>query len=336
MGNPGIININDLFGIKEDDPVENQVQRNDVMEVRLSQLVPFSNHKFKLYEGKRLDDMISSIREYGVITPIVLRRLDDGTLQILAGHNRVNAAKIAGIETITKDKFIIYDELSDSDARAIVRETNILQRGFSELSYSEKAAVLAERHNDLKKQGKMKEIINEIEDIYKADDLDENSDLGKLCPQNETREKVAEKYDLSARMVSYYIRIDTLIEELKDRLDIGEIPFMAAVNLSFLKEDEQKIVEAITDDNNFKIDLKKSEMLKTFSKGRSLNYDKAYEVLSGKYFDKPKANIKSKFTSKFTKSIVGKYVTENRTINEVEKIIEELLKEYFAQEGTRD
>jgi ParB family chromosome partitioning protein len=132
-------------------------------------------------------------------------------------------------------------------------------------------------------------------------------------------------------MVSRYLRIDVLIDELKYRIDNDEIPLTSGVDLSFLKENEQEIIESIINDYGFKVDLKKSETLKTFSQGRNFNYDKAYEVLSGKYFDKPKKNKKPKFTSKFTKNIVERYVTEDRNIREIENLIEQLLKQHFSQ-----
>ena len=338
MGKNGILNINDLFGIKENDTVVNQEHENDVndvndvIEVKLSELVPFLNHKFKLYEGQRLDDMVLSIKEYGILTPIVLRKLDDGTLQILAGHNRVNAAKIAGIEKISKDKFIILRGITDEEARAIVRETNIIQRGFSELSHSEKAAVLVERHKDIKEQGRMKEIISQIENLYKADDLEEKSKFRQLGETLRSDKEIGKQYDLSPRVVSRYLRIDTLIEELKDRLDSGEIPFMVGVDLSFLKEQEQEVVETLIEDFGFKVDTKKSDVLKTLSKGRSLNYDKAYEILSEKYFDKPK-KIKN---FKLKPKLVRKYFKENQTEKEIEEIIDNALELYFSQKSNLD
>lgn len=334
MSKPSVINLNDLFGSDEDEDDIKKISEKSgakVKEIRLSDLVSFKNHRFKLYQGKRLEDMVSSIREYGIITPLILRKLDDEKYEILSGHNRVNAARIVGIESILEDKFVIKEGLSDTDARTIVNETNVIQRGFAELSHSEKASVLAERHRAIKDQGKRKELIEEIENLYKADDLEENTDLGQIDPRTNTRDKVGEQYDLSPSAVSRYLRIDTLTNELKDRIDANEIPLMAGVDLSFLKKDEQEIIESILDDHGFKVDLKKSEILKNYSKGRNFNYDKAYEVLSGKFFDKPKGNKKPKFTPKFTNKIAQKYVTESCTINEVEKIIEELLENYFSQ-----
>lgn len=326
------------FFLTEDDN-----QKQGTTEVELSQLVPFKNHPFKLYDGERLNDMVESIKEHGVITPLIVRPLEDNKYEILSGHNRANAGKIAGLEKVP---VVIKEGLTDEEAMLIVTETNLIQRSFSELSHSEKARILTERHNAIKEQGRRIDLgknlslekqrkinlINEIENLSNTDGLHQNSDFGQFGQNENTREKVANKYDLSPRNVARYLRIDTLIAELKYRLDIGEIPFMAGVDLSFLKEDEQEMVESILDDFGFKVDLRKSDVLKTLSKGRNFNYNKAHEILSGKYFDKPKAsNKKPKFSSKFTKNIIEKYVTEERSLREVEKIAEELLEKHFSQ-----
>ncbi|MGJ0847811.1 ParB N-terminal domain-containing protein [Tissierella praeacuta] len=328
MTKPSVINLNDLFGPTEDETIEDDKQKQGTVEINISNLIPFKNHPFKLYEGERLNDMVESIKEHGVITPLIVRPLENDKYEILSGHNRANSAKIAGVEKVP---VFIKENITDEEAMLIVTETNLIQRSFSELSHSEKARILTERHNAIKEQGRRTDLINEIERMSNTDDLQENSDLGQFVQKLESRDKIGNQYDLSGKTISRYLRIDMLIDELKLRLDNGELPFMAGVDLSFLKEDEQEMVEAILDDYGFKIDLKKSEVLKTLSQGRNFNYDKAHEILSGKFFHKPKKNKKPKFTSKFTKNIVGKYVTENRSISEIEKLIEQLLEEYFSQ-----
>lgn len=328
MTKPSVINVNDIFGLTDDEKIEGDKQKQGLVEINISDLISFKNHPFKLYEGERLNDMVESIKEHGVITPLIVRPLESNKYEILSGHNRANSAKIAGLGKVP---VVIKEDLTDEEAMLIVTETNVIQRSFSELAHSEKARVLVERHKAIKQQGRRTDLINEIENICKADDLEESSSFRQLGENHRSDVELADSYNISPRVVSRYIRIDTLINELKDRIDINEIPFMAGVDLSFLKEDEQEIVEAILDDYGFKVDLKKSEVLKTLSKGRNFNYDKAHEVLSGKFFDKPKKNKKTKFTSRFTKNIVEKYVTENRGISEVEKLIERLLEEHFSQ-----
>ncbi len=107
----------------------------------------------------------------------------------------------------------------------------------------------------------------------------------------------------------------------------NEIPFTAAVDLSFLKQEEQEIVEDILDDYGFKVDLKKSDILKSYSQGSNFKYDKAYEVLSGKYFNKPKKVKNFKLKPK----LINKYFKENQTQKEIEEIIEYALELYFSQ-----
>ena len=160
---------------------------------------------------------------------MLFRSKGDGKYEILSGHNRANSAKIAGL---TKVPVVIKEDLTDEEAMLIVTETNLIQRAFSELTHSEKARILTERHDAIKEQGRRTELINEIEKLYKTDNIQENSDLGQIDPKEFTRDKIGDQYDLSPRMVSRYLRIDTLIAELKERLDNNEIPFTAAVDLS--------------------------------------------------------------------------------------------------------
>jgi len=321
MNKINTINLRDMLGI-EDEPLD--VKNQGTTEVELSQLVPFSNHPFKLYEGDRLEDMVKSIKEHGVITPIIVRKLEDGRFEMLSGHNRANAAKIANL---IKIPVVIKEDLTDEEAMLIVTETNLIQRSFSELSHSEKAKILTERHKAIKYQGKRIDLINEIEKLSKTDEMDKNLDVRRICETLKSDQRIANKYDLSPRNVSNYIRIDTLTKELKQKLDTDEIPFTAAVNLSFLNDGDQELVETILADYGYKIDLKKSEILKNYSQARNLNYDKAKEVLSGKYFDQPKKVKNFKLKPK----LVSKFFKENQTQKEVEEIIETALELYFSQ-----
>ena len=121
----------DIFG-EDADP--SPKQQAGVTEIEITKLSPFANHPFKLYEGERLNDMVTSIKELGVILPVVVRPKDNDNYEILSGHNRVNAAKIAGLEKVPT---VIKEGLSDEEANLIVTETNLLQRSFADLSYSE-------------------------------------------------------------------------------------------------------------------------------------------------------------------------------------------------------
>ncbi|PKM52498.1 MAG: chromosome partitioning protein ParB [Firmicutes bacterium HGW-Firmicutes-7] len=330
-------NIFDLFEVSpEDDKMKKEIQGSKSLSI--NKLKPFLNHPFKLYQGDRLKDMIESIKAHGIITPVIVRPLDDG-YEILSGHNRINAAKLANIENVP---VIIKENLTDDEAMLIVTETNLIQRSFTDLSYSERARVLTEHYKAIKEQGKRIDleieisaekqrkidIINEIEMLSNPDKINENLDLGQIGPNAYSREKVASSYDLSPRAVSRYLRIDTLINSLKERIDNSQIPFISGVDLSFLKDSEQETVEDILASHGFKIDLKKSEALKEQSQNKKLTYEKAYSILSGKNLDKPK-KVKA---FKVSPKIASKYFKENQTQREIEGIIDEALNQYFSKD----
>ena len=122
-------------------PVKTMKGRVTMLDI--DSIKPFHNHPFHLYEGDRLDDMVESIRGHGILNPVIVRKIDDG-YEMLSGHNRQKAAKIAGLKKIPA---IIKYDLPDTDAYVYVIETNLMQRSFSDLEISEKAAVLKERYD---------------------------------------------------------------------------------------------------------------------------------------------------------------------------------------------
>lgn len=120
-----------------------KTMKGGVTMLDIDSIKPFHNHPFHLYEGDRLDDMVESIRDHGILNPVIVREIDDG-YEMLSGHNRQKAAKIAGLKKIPA---IIKYDLPDTDAYVYVIETNLMQRSFSDLEISEKAAVLKERYD---------------------------------------------------------------------------------------------------------------------------------------------------------------------------------------------
>lgn len=129
-----------------------------VQMVPVKSIQPFHDHPFHLYEGERLEDMIASVKEHGVLNPVIVQKLDTG-YEMLSGHNRWNAAKLAGIKEIPA---IVKTGLSEEEAYVYVIETNLMQRSFSDLAISEKAAVLKARYEKEACQGKRNDILEEI------------------------------------------------------------------------------------------------------------------------------------------------------------------------------
>ena len=161
----------DVLDYLDDDSVSIS-KDNEIKKVPVDQLVPFHNHPFKLYEGQRLDDMVESIREHGIMIPILVR-MYKGKLEILSGHNRLNAAILAGL---TEVPVIEKIGLTEKEAYTYVIETNLIQRGFSELLPSEQAAALEIEYDKVISQGKRNDIIREIEKMSGIESTSGQSD----------------------------------------------------------------------------------------------------------------------------------------------------------------
>ena len=220
-----------------------------ILEMDFARMEPFPNHKFKLYEGQQLADMVESIRQFGVLLPIILWHNEDGKYIILSGHNRHNAALLAGL---SKGPVIIKENLTYDEAVLIVTETNLRQRSFGDMSHSERAYCLAQHYEALKSQGRRNDLLDEIEMLL--------------------NEKLGEEYGLSHAKVARYIRLAGLNTKLLEKVDTGEIPFLAAYDLSFIENgDRQRQIAELMESNNYKVDMKKAELLRSYYETGKLN-----------------------------------------------------------------
>jgi ParB family chromosome partitioning protein len=271
--------------------------------------------------------MVRSIKELGVIVPIIVRTKGE-LYEILSGHNRANAAKVAGLKKVP---VIIKENLEDEEAMLIVTETNLMQRSFSDMLHSERAMALSEHHKALASQGKRTDILKEIEAMLKADEIKNEETSRQVGEKLTSADETGKSYNLSGRTVSRYLRICNLIKELMDKLDIEEIPFTACVELSYLTEEEQHIVNDILTDNKFKVDIKKAEALREFSLKKNLNQEIAHSIISGELNKKQKSNKSSAIQLK--PKLINKYFSPEVKQPEIEDIIDKALKLYFDTQG---
>lgn len=205
---------------------------NCVEMLDIDAIKPFRHHPFHLYEGERLNDMVESIKEHGILTPVIVRKMHYG-YEMLAGHNRQNAGKLAGLKQIPA---IVKENLPDDEAYVYVIETNLMQRSFTDLSVSEKAAVLAERYDKVLYQRKRDEIITELKEMECGSDKG-----GHDVHLSKNRDSLGDEYGLSGRHVARLMRVNQTIPEIKELLDKGEMQLTAAVQLSYLPEQGQKL-----------------------------------------------------------------------------------------------
>lgn len=332
--NPRIRSLDDLLGVArevantaatEDKPA--QTANNGIQMLSPQIIRGFRGHPFRLYEGDRLNDLVESISENGVLVPAIIRKIEPDEngfeYEMLAGHNRQNAASLAHREL----PCIVKGNLSDHDAWIYVIETNVLQRSFSEMLPSEKAAVLALRYSKMICQGRRNDIIEELKRLENPDEIRENKTCGIDCHKSKSRDVVGAEYNLKGRAVANYLRINELSVALKIRIDDGEFTIAAAVQLSYLEQAEQQMVEAVLSESEYKVNESKAVLLREYT--GKLTPERTGQILSGEFSRKPKKSTAAAF--KVRPAIYKKYFTASITQKEFDSIVDEALALYFAQ-----
>lgn len=297
-------------------------QENQVKQIPVEQLIPYHNHQYTLYEGERRDDMVESIREHGVMTPIICRPHPDedkvGIYEILIGHNRWNCSRLAGLEYVPG---IIKENLSDEDAQTYVDESNLLQRGFNELKISEQARVISRRYFEMFSQGKRNDIINEIRMLSGDAPLEKNSN---------SREKVGEEYGLSRNTIARLVRISKLSDNIKPWIDSKSISVRAGVELSYLDEDAQNLLYDFNSNEDGTMKYKISEAQ---AKDLRVLYDECKKVedkLNTTMISRVLVVKKKKPDKKISvkPDTYLKYF-KDKNADEVQEILEQALQQYF-------
>lgn len=320
---------NDAMSVLQDimEPINSSTEHRENDTIAIQLLIPYSNHPFKLYDDERLIDMVRSIKEMGVLLPIIVRpAVGSDKYEILSGHNRVNAAKEAGLLDVPA---IVKNNLSDDEAKLIVTETNLVQRSFSDLSHSERAVALKSHMDAVSKQGKRNDLLEEIERLSNPDEIGLNDTSGPMDRKLESREIAANKYGLNASNVSRYIRLNHLIQPLLERVDSDEIAFRAAVSISYLSQNDQTELNRVLNETNYKLDIKKAESLRELSKNKKITGDEIVQILSGGTNKKPVVKPSATFLIK--RKMYLKYFTIEMNESEVEAIIDTALVEYFEK-----
>lgn len=296
-----------------------KTMKGGVTMLDIDSIKPFHNHPFHLYEGDRLDDMVESIRDHGILNPVIVRKIDDG-YEMLSGHNRQNAAKIAGLKKIPA---IIKYDLPDTDAYVYVIETNLMQRSFSDLEISEKAAVLKERYDKVLYQRQRESIMAEVAKL-------EGKTLkgGHGDHHFNNRDEVGKEYGLSGSSVGRLLKVNDLIIPLRHKLDNGSLIFKVGIQISFLTEEEQQLVYEQMMELHVKLTMEMAIKLRAHSGDLNLAMVRRYLTKTVDPKDRP-MNIKvaEKISKKYFK---GK---DQKTIDD---ILEKALAAWFAAEGSAD
>ena len=190
-----------------------------VQEIPLSELQPFKNHPFRVVDDEAMQRTVESVAQFGVLAPALARPRSEGGYELVAGHRRMRASELAGLETMP----VIIRQMDDDTATIAMVDSN-LQR--ETLLPSERAFAYKMKMEAMKHQGERTDLTS--------------GQLGRKSDGKESRELIAEQTGESARQVQRFINLTNLIPELLDMVDRKEIAFNPAVELSFLKKEEQQ------------------------------------------------------------------------------------------------
>lgn len=283
--------VDDIFQTEEN---RVDAQRERVQEIPLDQLKPFKNHPFKVRDDQRMLDTADSIREYGVLVPAIARPDPNGGYELISGHRRKRGREMAGLQTMP----VIIRDLDDDAAVLVMVDSNIQRE---ELLPSERAFAYKMKLEALKHQGA-------------RSDLTSRQVVGKL----EMADVVGQNAGESGRQVQRYIRLTELISELLDMVDERKLAFNPAVEVSYLKRDEQRMLLEAMDAEQTTPSLSQAQRLKKFSQEGRLTEEAMSAIMSEeKKSDMDKVTLRS--------DTLRRYFPKSYTPKQMEQTIIKLL-----------
>ena len=283
--------VDDIFQTEEN---RADAQRERVQEIPLDQLKPFKNHPFKVRDDQRMLDTVDSIREYGVLVPAIARPDPEGGYELISGHRRKRGCEMAGLQTMP----VIIRDLDDDAAVLVMVDSNIQRE---ELLPSERAFAYKMKLEALKHQGA-------------RSDLTSRQVVGKL----EMADVVGQNAGESGRKVQRYIRLTELISELLDMVDERKLAFNPAVEVSYLKRDEQRMLLEAMDAEQTTPSLSQAQRLKKFSQEGRLTEEAMSAIMSEeKKSDMDKVTLRS--------DTLRRYFPKSYTPKQMEQTIIKLL-----------
>ena len=270
----------------------NNTKEVQAMQLPIQQLCPFENHPFQVKDDDEMNQLVWSVLTQGVLTPLVVRPLENDEYEVISGHRRLHACQKAGIETVPA---LIY--ALDRDAAAIALVDSNLHR--EKILPSEKAFAYKLKMDALSRQGQ-------------RTDLTSRQVVGKL----ETADLIAENE--SGRQVQRYIRLTELIPQILSMVDAGKIALTPAVELSYLTGQEQQDLLETMESEDSTPSLSQAVQLKKLSQSGELTMDKIFEILRD-----PKANQQEKIS--FRVEDLRKFFPKSYSVARIQERILKLL-----------
>lgn len=288
---PSLTSYDDIFS------TEASRQQEQIQRLALSELHPFKDHPFRVLDDDRMMETVESVKEYGVLVPIIARPMADGGYEIVSGHRRKRACELAGLNEIPA----IVRDLDDDEAVIIMVDSN-LQR--ENILPSERAKAYQMKLEAIKHQGERRDLTS-----------DQVGQKLKVAV-----ERVAENAGESKSQVQRFIRLNNLEPPLIDKVDAGKLAFTPAVELSYLKPEEQQWLDTALENTQQTPSLSQAQRMKRESKQGTLSEQGIMEIMT-----ENKQTIPVKGSVVLPQEKLTKYFPRSYTTEQMEKVIFKLL-----------
>ena len=299
--NISLSSLDDIFSSEE----TRQGGQEQIRQIPISELVPFKDHPFRVVDDDHMMETVESVKEYGVLVPIIVRPLEDGLYEIVSGHRRKRACELAGIDEIP----VIIRDLDDDEATIIMVDSN-LQR--ETILPSERAKAYQMKLEALtRRAGRPSKVF-----------LENVSQVGTHFPRAD--EIVAQDAGTSRNQVQRFIRLNNLEQSLLDKVDDGKLAFTPAVELSYLNPQEQAWVQTALEKTQQTPSLSQAQRMKQESKEGKLTEEGVLSIMSEE--KKPLFNSVT-----LSHETLKKYFPRSYTAKQMEKIILKLLDNWLRK-----
>lgn len=288
---PSLTSYDDIFS------TEASRQQEQIQRLAISELHPFKDHPFRVLDDDRMMETVESVKEYGVLVPIIARPLADGGYEIVSGHRRKRACELAGLNEIPA----IVRDLDDDEAVIIMVDSN-LQR--ENILPSERAKAYQMKLEAIKHQGERRDLTSD--------------QVGQKL--RVAVERVEENAGESKSQVQRFIRLNNLEPPLIDKVDAGKLAFTPAVELSYLKPEEQQWLDTALENTQQTPSLSQAQRMKRESKQGTLSEQGIMEIMT-----ENKQTIPAKGSVVLPQEKLTKYFPRSYTTEQMEKVIFKLL-----------
>ena len=278
------------------------------LELDIDSLFPFPNQPFQPYKEEEMEKMVESIREIGVISPIVVRPKEDGTYEIISGHNRVEACRRAGFTYVPS----FIRDVDDDTAVVLMVDSNLRQR--EDLTPIEKANAFKMKMEALNRQGKRTDLTSR--------------QLVEKLDQRLSVEKIGDSTGESGRQIQRFIRLTNLIPALQDAVNNGKLAFNPAVAISYLDSADQAVVQEVMEREEISPSLSQATKLKQLAKEGTIDDKRIDRVLT---VEKPMYE-----TITFRFNTIEKFFPAGTTGKQMEQKIYEWMERYRRQWQARE